>query len=118
MGSCWPDAGESLHSLSPRVLPAMCTMGALDGLKCSGWRGRFAERHRRLLNMLLHQTPALLEGPLACMMRVPRLIDFDNKRAYFRARIRGERERYSGSLRIHVRREHVFEDSFHQLRAK
>ena len=80
--------------------------------------GRFAERHRRLLNMLLHQTPALLEGPLACMMRVPRLIDFDNKRAYFRARIRGERERYSGSLRIHVRREHVFEDSFHQLRAK
>ena len=57
-------------------------------------------------------------GPLACMMRVPRLIDFDNKRAYFRARIRGERERYSGSLRIHVRREHVFEDSFHQLRAK
>lgn len=68
--------------------------------------------------MLLHQNSALLEGPLACLMRVPRLIDFDNKRAYFRSRIRGERERYSGSLRIHVRREHVFEDSFHQLRAK
>ena len=87
-------------------------------LKESCSHGRFAERHRRLLNMLLHQNSALLEGPLACLMRVPRLIDFDSKRAYFRSRIRGERERYSGSLRIHVRREHVFEDSFHQLRAK
>ena len=89
-------------------------------IESSTWplRCRFAERHRRLLNMMLHATPALLEGPLACLMRAPRLIDFDNKRAYFRARIRGERERYSGSLRIHVRREHVFEDSFHQLRAK
>ena len=91
---------------------------AKQDLSATMFCSRFAERHRRLLNMLLHQNPALLEGPLACLMRVPRLIDFDNKRAYFRARIRGERERYGASLRIHVRREHVFEDSFHQLRAK
>lgn len=40
---------------------------------------RFAERHRALLNALIHRTPALLSGPLALLLRTPRLIDFDNK---------------------------------------
>ena len=80
---------------------------------------RFAERHRRLLNMLLAGNAALLEGALSPLLRAPRLIDFDNKRAYFRTRVRRQSgDRYAGSLRINVRREHVFEDSFHQLRAK
>lgn len=40
---------------------------------------RFAERHRRLLNLLVHHSPALLTGPLALLMRAPKLLDFDNK---------------------------------------
>lgn len=48
---------------------------------------RFAERHRKLLNALVRQRPALLEGSLALLLKVPRLMDFDNKRAHFRARI-------------------------------
>lgn len=80
---------------------------------------RFAERHRKLLNALLRQHPSLLEGSLGPLLRVPRLVDFDNKRAYFRAKIRSQGgERHHGSLRINVRREHVFEDSFHQLRVR
>ena len=53
--------------------------------------------------------------------QVPRLIDFDNKRSYFRSRARSthhEERGHYGTLRINVRREHVFEDSFHQLRMK
>jgi hypothetical protein len=80
---------------------------------------RFAERHRRLLNTLLRQHPRLLEGSLAPLLKTPRLIEFDNKRAYFRGRVRAAHdERHYGSLRICVRREHVFEDSFHQLRMR
>ena len=94
----------------PRPAPKRTSLRALH---------RFAERHRRLLNLLLHAHPALLEGPLGPLLRAPRLVDFDNKRAFFRARARAATgARYAGSLRIHVRREHVFEDSFHQLRAK
>ena len=53
-------------------------------------------------------------------VQVPRLIDFDNKRSYFRSRARSHHEDrgHYGTLRITVRREHVFEDSFHQLRMK
>lgn len=83
---------------------------------------RFAEKHRRLLNTLLRQNPGLLEASLAPMLKTPRLIEFDNKRTYFRSRVRSARDsdghRYGGTLRIHVRRAHVFEDSFHQLRAR
>jgi hypothetical protein len=45
---------------------------------------RFAERHRRLLNAYIRRNTSLLESSLAPLLRVPKLIDFDNKRAYFR----------------------------------
>lgn len=52
---------------------------------------RFCERHKRLLNAYVRRSLPLLEGSLAPLMRVPRLIEFDNKRAYFRW-VRGRRE--------------------------
>jgi len=81
---------------------------------------RFAERHKRLLNAYVHRTPSLLESSFAPLLRAPKLLDFDNKRAYFRTKVRqhDNAPRPYGSLRISVRREHVFEDSFHQLRSR
>jgi E3 ubiquitin-protein ligase HUWE1 len=81
---------------------------------------RFSEQHRRLLNTLVQQNPNLLEGSLAPLLRTPRLIEFDNKRAYFQSQMRSSREdRYhGGTLRISVLRDHTFEDSFHQLRMR
>lgn len=54
--------------------------------------GKFAEKHRRLLNAFVRQNPGLLEKSLSMMLKAPRLIDFDNKRAYFRSRIRQQHE--------------------------
>lgn len=81
---------------------------------------RFAEKHRALVNVLLRHNAALLQGSLAPLLRAPRLIDFDNKRAFFRTRVRSvsSEERHYSTLRISVRRSHVFEDSFHQLRMR
>jgi E3 ubiquitin-protein ligase HUWE1 len=45
---------------------------------------RFAEKHRLLLNAYLRRNSGLLETSLAPLVRVPKLIDFDNKRQYFR----------------------------------
>lgn len=45
---------------------------------------KFAERHRRLLNAYIRRNTSLLESSLAPLLRVPKLIDFDNKRSYFR----------------------------------
>ncbi|CAI0378762.1 unnamed protein product [Linum tenue] len=80
---------------------------------------RFAEKHRRLLNAFIRQSPALLEKSLSMMLKAPRLIDFDNKRSYFRSRIRQQHEQHlSGPLRISVRRAYVLEDSYNQLRMR
>lgn len=92
-------------------------------LKCGGSGnltfGRIAEKHRRLLNLFIRQNPSLLEKSLSLMLKVPRLIDFDNKRAYFRSRIRQHHDQHpSAPLRISVRRAYVLEDSYNQLRLR
>ncbi|XP_010552364.1 PREDICTED: E3 ubiquitin-protein ligase UPL1-like isoform X2 [Tarenaya hassleriana] len=80
---------------------------------------KFAERHRRLLNAFFRQNPSLLEKSLSMMLKAPRLIDFDNKKAYFRSRIRQQHEQHiSGPLRISVPRAYVLEDSYNQLRMR
>lgn len=80
---------------------------------------RFSEKHRRLLNAFVRQNPGLLEKSLSMLLKAPRLIDFDNKRAYFRSRIRQQHEQHlSGPLRISIRRAYVLEDSYNQLRMR
>ena len=80
---------------------------------------RFAEKHRRLANAFIRQNPGLLEKSLSMMLKAPRLIDFDNKRAYFRSRIRQQHDQHlSGPLRISVRRAYILEDSYNQLRMR
>ncbi|XP_042007783.1 E3 ubiquitin-protein ligase UPL1-like isoform X3 [Salvia splendens] len=80
---------------------------------------RFAEKHRRLLNAFVRQNPGLLEKSLSMLLKAPRLIDFDNKRAYFRSRIRQQHDQHlSGPLRISVRRAYILEDSYNQLRMR
>uniref|UniRef100_A0A1J3I3S5 HECT-type E3 ubiquitin transferase n=2 Tax=Noccaea caerulescens TaxID=107243 RepID=A0A1J3I3S5_NOCCA len=80
---------------------------------------KFADKHRRLLNSFVRQNPSLLEKSLSMMLKAPRLIDFDNKKAYFRSRIRHQHDQHiSGPLRISVRRAYVLEDSYNQLRMR
>ncbi|XP_073159024.1 E3 ubiquitin-protein ligase UPL1-like [Henckelia pumila] len=105
-------AGSSVPSSAKCVDPCR----KLDG---SVTFARFAEKHRRLLNAFIRQNPALLEKSLCMMLKAPRLIDFDNKRAYFRSRIRQQHDQHlSGPLRISVRRAYILEDSYNQLRKR
>lgn len=80
---------------------------------------KFAERHRRILNSFVRQNPGLLEKSLSLLLKVPRLIEFDNKRAYFRSRIRQHQDHQNySSVRISVRRAYILEDSYNQLRMR
>ncbi|XP_060587198.1 E3 ubiquitin-protein ligase HUWE1-like isoform X3 [Ruditapes philippinarum] len=78
---------------------------------------KFAETHRTVLNQILRQsTTPLADGPFAVLVDHTRVLDFDVKRRYFRQ----ELERLDEGIRredlaVHVRREHVFEDSFREL---
>ncbi|XP_076294389.1 HECT, UBA and WWE domain containing E3 ubiquitin protein ligase 1 isoform X2 [Lasioglossum baleicum] len=78
---------------------------------------KFAETHRTVLNQILRQTTThLADGPFSVLVDHTRVLDFDVKRRYFRA----ELERMDEGIRrdelaVHVRRSHVFEDSFREL---
>ncbi|ESQ29880.1 hypothetical protein EUTSA_v10011172mg [Eutrema salsugineum] len=105
---------ESAHSSSSKT--SVVSQKKTDG---SVTFAKFAEKHRRLLNSFVRQNPSLLEKSLSMMLKAPRLIDFDNKKAYFRSRIRHQHDHHiSGPLRISVRRAYVLEDSYNQLRMR
>uniref|UniRef100_A0A7S0HI01 HECT-type E3 ubiquitin transferase n=1 Tax=Hanusia phi TaxID=3032 RepID=A0A7S0HI01_9CRYP len=77
----------------------------------------FAEQHRHTLNMYIRQDKTLLHSvAFSPLVRYPKLLDFDNKKHYFRSELkkRTVSQRYN-SIRINVRRDYVFEDSFHQI---
>lgn len=75
------------------------------------------ERHRTVLNQILRQTSShLADGPFSVLVDHTRILDFDVKRKYFRT----ELERLDNGVRreetaVHVRRSHIFEDSFREL---
>ncbi|GFZ12610.1 LOW protein: E3 ubiquitin ligase-like protein [Actinidia rufa] len=99
--------------------PTKCGFDSQKRLDSAVTFGKFAEKHRRLLNAFVRQNPSLLEKTLSMMLKAPRLIDFDNKRAYFRSRIRQQHEQHlPGPLQISVRRAYVLEDSYNQLRMR
>jgi len=78
----------------------------------------FVGSNKTLLNALLRANPSLLDKGLKAMVAVPQCrpyMDFDVKRHWFKAQVRRLRSRRHGSLRLSIRRKHVFEDAYHQL---
>eukprot|EP00392_Amoebophrya_sp_AT5.2_P009191 g9219.t1 len=90
----------------------------------------FSERHSKAINHSVKQSPSLLQKSLAPIVLLiqldleyvrycPYVLDFNNKRQFFRQRIKSGRDSYRYStLRLNVRRSQVFMDSFHQLRMR
>jgi len=78
---------------------------------------RFAETHRTVLNQILRQsTNPLVEGPFAVLVNHTRLLDFDVKRRYFRQELeKQDKGHRREDMSVHIRREHVFEDSYREL---
>jgi len=75
--------------------------------------------HRKILNTMVRNNPSLMKNSFALLVSNSKILDFDNKRTYFNQQLhkRNTREHY-GTLQIAVRRQYVFEDSFHKLQGK
>ena len=81
----------------------------------------FALTHRTVLNHILRQTSNnLSEEPYSVLVDFTRLhthiLDFDVKRRYFRQELDKLKDSIRGDdLAVHVRRTHVFDDSYREL---
>uniref|UniRef100_A0A1I8EIK7 HECT-type E3 ubiquitin transferase n=1 Tax=Wuchereria bancrofti TaxID=6293 RepID=A0A1I8EIK7_WUCBA len=77
----------------------------------------FAEKHRNMLNQVLRQNGGgLTDGPFAVLTQMPKLLDFDVKRIYFRKQMQKIDERVRAEdVAVRIRRSHLFSDSFREL---
>ncbi|GMF23763.1 unnamed protein product [Phytophthora lilii] len=113
---------KSALKRSSSVLSSMSEAGETMRL------ANFVESNRVLLNLLVREKPSLLDTSLAALIKIPRCrayLAFDNKRTYFHSAMKRLRQAAlrnhgggSSSVRIPVRREHIFEDSYYALRMR
>ncbi|KAJ2962784.1 hypothetical protein NQZ79_g2089 [Umbelopsis isabellina] len=80
---------------------------------------RFTEEHKKILNIMVRNNPSLMSGSFSLLVKNPKMLEFDNKRNYFNQQLhkRTNRDHYP-SLQLNVRRQYVFEDSYHQLQGR
>ena len=80
----------------------------------------FTEKNCKTINLLIHQNPNLLKDTFNSLItRFPSLLEFENKRIYFKAEMQLLRpDRGYDSIRLNARRAEVFMDSFHQLKVR
>ncbi|KAK2197202.1 bifunctional Ubiquitin-associated domain/E3 ubiquitin ligase [Babesia duncani] len=80
----------------------------------------FAERHKRAIGILIKQNPALLSSGFQALIRLaPLCLGFETKRQYFRQKLKERRQGLRlDTIRLNVRRERIFLDSYHQLRSR
>lgn len=74
----------------------------------------FTDLHKKLLNQMVRSNPKLMSGPFSMLVKNPKILDFDNKRYYFVAKL-GSDTHERGKLQITVTREQVFLDSYRSL---
>lgn len=81
----------------------------------------FLERHQVAINKLLQLNPLLLSlsSSFRATLLFPRFLEFESKKAFFRSIVQEHRRaRRAPPVRLLVRRDSVFEDSYHQLRPR
>lgn len=81
---------------------------------------RFSENHTKLINLIIKQNPTLLYETFSSLIsKFPYMLDFENKRVYFKTELKNlKRDRVYDNISLKVRRHEVFMDSFHQLKNK
>lgn len=74
----------------------------------------FTDLHKKLLNEMIRATPQLMSGPFQLLVKNPKILDFDNKRHFFMAKLR-QNTTTRQKLSITVLRDQVFLDSYRAL---
>lgn len=79
---------------------------------------KFCLEHKKVINSFIRANQQVLNESLRnVIMKVPQVLDFDNKRLLFRSQIKKMQKKYRLKyFDLQVRRENVFDDSYDQLK--
>ena len=74
------------------------------------------EKNKNILNMMVKQNPHLLSDSLSIVVKkMPKVLDFENKRSYFKNELKKLKRGYYSSVRLQVSRANLFIESFNQI---
>lgn len=111
--------GTGLSAVLTRLLPLVETyFVAHSDCETDEVTTFFSDKNRKMLNLLVKQNPALLESTLVLLTeRFYSLLDFENKREYFKSQTNKLHSHRSGdTIRLKIHRNNIFIDSFHKLK--
>lgn len=76
------------------------------------------EKNKNIINLMVKQNIALLNESFSMIIRkMPRILDFDNKKSYFRSELKKIKPPSYPALRLKVRRSNVFIESYNVFRS-
>ncbi|SCV71562.1 BQ2448_3150 [Microbotryum intermedium] len=108
-------ADEGMPLASPQIAISPTPQFPLEDKSMGHIFLKFTDAHRKILNTMVKNNPSLLSGSFSILIHNPKVLEFENKRAYFFSRLHDRSQRrgqHYGNLAVNVRRSHVFEDSF------
>ncbi|KAI8977596.1 hypothetical protein BDF20DRAFT_875679 [Mycotypha africana] len=108
---------ESFMAVSKYSIVNGNSMKAREATTAEQFFLSFTEEHKKLLNIMVRNNPSLMNGAFSLLVKNPKILEFDNKRSYFNQQLhkRSEEENFHNPIRLNVRRDHVFEDTYRQL---
>ncbi|KAF2966531.1 hypothetical protein GQX73_g7074 [Xylaria multiplex] len=115
---CKDSAQAEASTSSTQVSKDMVLSSPQPESRMAGLFFTFTEDHRRILNELVRNNPALMKGTFSHLVKNPKVLEFDNKRNWFNRSVHNKQQtnhRPFPTLQLQVRREHVFHDSFRSL---
>ncbi|KAL6938672.1 hypothetical protein ACO0OL_001220 [Hanseniaspora opuntiae] len=77
---------------------------------------QFIFEHKTLLNSMIRTSPKLMNGPFSILLTLDSsAVDFDNKRFFFKTKLKQMKRFDNSSVDFTVNRSSIFSDSFHAL---
>ncbi|KAI8637213.1 hypothetical protein BD408DRAFT_447787 [Parasitella parasitica] len=119
VSKCTAEKGQ-INAYEKASTPATEQQVSLSSAPSECFFFAFTEKHKKVLNIMVRNNPTLMSGSFALLVRNPKMLEFDNKRNYFVQQLHKRttpRENYA-MLQLNVRRQYVFEDSYHQLQGR
>jgi E3 ubiquitin-protein ligase HUWE1 len=78
VGTTTRSVRETLSPMSPRDTMETAKPDSMENMFLT-----FTDEHRKILNTMVRNNPALMSGSFAILVHSPKVLEFDNKRSYF-----------------------------------
>ena len=114
-----PEISALIHNETPSITEECELKNLLSNREKLSFNDMFTimcEKNKNIINMMVKQNIALLNESFSMIIKkMPKILDFDNKKSYFRSELKKLKPSYP-SLRLKVRRNNVFLDSYNVIR--